>query len=75
MQNNLSINSTLFKLETQNLKKTSKITGPIIFLLLNDVNIQFILEFKNSFGKYHPVFPKSFFWISNIKIHNDLFLN
>ena len=24
----------------------------------NDVDIQLFLEFKYSFGKYHPVFPK-----------------
>ena len=26
---------------------------------LNDVDIQLILEFKDIFGKYHPVFPKN----------------
>ena len=39
----------------------TKIAGLATFLLydfLNDVDIQLILEF-NSFGKYHPVFPKN----------------
>ena len=30
-----------------------------------DIYVQLILEFKNSFGKYHPVCPKnklSIFW-------------
>ena len=46
----------LFK--TSSFEKT---TGPVTFLLydLNDVDIQQILEFKVSFGKYHPVFPKN----------------
>ena len=26
---------------------------------LNEVDIQLILDFKNSFGKYHSVFPKN----------------
>ena len=32
---------------------------------LNDMDIQLILEFRKSFGKYQPVFPKNpkkFFW-------------
>ena len=41
----------------------AKIAGPVTFLLydlnLNDVDIQLILEFKHSFAKYHPVFPKN----------------
>ena len=31
----------------------------IIFSFLNDVDIQLILEYKISFGKYHPVCPKN----------------
>ena len=34
---------------------------------LNDVDIQLILEFKNSFGKYHQVYP-----ITPKKIIKDL---
>ena len=26
---------------------------------MHDLDIKLILEFKNSFGKYHPVCPKS----------------
>jgi hypothetical protein len=44
----------------------AKISWPVTFLLygfelifLNDVDIQLILELKNSFGKYHPVLPKN----------------
>ena len=46
----------------------AKIDGPVSFLLydyenansfLNDVVIQFILEFKNSFGKNCPFYPKN----------------
>ena len=29
------------------------------YFFLNDVDIQLILEFKNSFGKYHPVCRKN----------------
>ena len=29
------------------------------FLFLNDVDLQLILEFKISFGKYHTVCPKN----------------
>ena len=28
-------------------------------LFLNDVDIQLILEFNNSFGKYHPLNPEN----------------
>ena len=31
----------------------------MLISFLNDVDIQLILEFKNSFGKYHPVFPEN----------------
>ena len=31
----------------------------MLISFLNDVDIQLILDFKNSFGKYHPVFPKN----------------
>ena len=49
------INSTLLKLE---------IAGPVTFLLhanlyLNDEDIKLNLELNKSFGKYHPVWPKS----------------
>ena len=39
----------------------AKIVWPVTVLLydLECVDIQLILEFKNSFGKYHPVFPKN----------------
>ena len=30
----------------------------LFVIFLNDVDIQLILEFKNSFRKYHPVCPK-----------------
>ena len=54
----------------------AKIYGPVNFFLLYelecnfffliDVDIQLILEFRNSFGKYHPVSLKNperaFFW-------------
>ena len=30
----------------------------MLFFLNDDVDIQLILEFKNSFGIYHPVFLK-----------------
>ena len=36
----------------------SRFDGPVTFLL-NDEDIQLILRFKYSFGKYHPVFPKN----------------
>ena len=44
-----------------------QIAGPVTFFLydlecyffLNDMDIQLVLEFKNSFWKYHPVFPKN----------------
>ena len=29
------------------------------YFFLNDVDIQLILEFNNSFGKYHPINPKN----------------
>ena len=31
----------------------------MLISVLNNVDIQLILELKNSFGKYHPVFPKN----------------
>ena len=31
----------------------------MLFSFLNDVDIQLILEFENSFGKYLPVCPKN----------------
>ena len=40
----------------------AKITEPVTFLLIsysNEEDIQLILEFTKSFGKYHPVFPKN----------------
>ena len=48
-------------------KQIAKNAGPVTFSILlrmlisflNDVDIQLILEFKNSFGKYHPVFSKN----------------
>ena len=30
----------------------------MLISFLNDEDIQLILEFKISFGKYHPIFPK-----------------
>ena len=36
----------------------AKIYGPVTFLL-NYVDIQLILEFKNGFGKYLSVCPKN----------------
>ena len=29
------------------------------YTFFNDVSIQLYLEIKESFGKYHPVFPKN----------------
>ena len=42
----------------------AKVTGPITFCYMisfvNDVDIvQLVLEYQNSFGKCHPVFPKN----------------
>ena len=38
------------------------------------MDIQLILEFKNSFGKYHPVFPKNpksaFLW-DTLYVHQN----
>ena len=31
----------------------------MLISFLNDGDIQLILEFKKSFGKYYPVFPKN----------------
>ena len=55
------------------IRRFADIDGSVTFLLynlefyffLNDVDIQLILEFKDSFGKYCPVFLKIFkgrFW-------------
>ena len=40
-----------------------KVAGPAIFAIffLNEVNLKLILEFKKSFKKCHPVFPKKSF--------------
>ena len=41
----------------------ANIDEPVTFcpmnLFLNDVDIQLILEFNNSFGKYHPLNPEN----------------
>ena len=68
----LSINFPLFKLETQNqnfksstktvLRTSTKHFISILYLYINfliDVDIQLIVEFRNCFGKYHPVCPKN----------------
>ena len=46
------------------------------YSFLNQVDIQLILYFKNSFGKYHPVFPKSpqeGFWDTLYIIHISIY--
>ena len=32
----------------------------MLISFLNDVELHFVLEFKNSLGKYHPVFKRCF---------------
>ena len=58
--NNISLVRSIYK-------QFCKTDEPVTLLLktrmlisfLNDVDIQRILEFKNSCGKYHSVFPKN----------------
>ena len=42
---------------------------------LIDVDIQLIVESKNSYGKYHPVSPKRAFFWDTLYIHNINHIN
>ena len=63
----MSINLTLFDIETQNYNvrlitkpvlEKSKLREKKLFLLI-DVDIKLLLKFKESFAKFCPVFPKN----------------